>query len=45
LGERNVRKIVAIGDTKVIIPDNEKDTIFVEGDDLNAVSGTCALIH
>jgi len=45
IGEKVTRLINAIGETKIIRTDDEKDILTVQGINLDDVSRTCALIH
>merc|ERR1711924_272519 len=45
LGEKIVRKVPMIGDTKIVKSDAVKDEIIFTGTDLEAVSRSCALVH
>mmetsp|Transcript_27849 Transcript_27849/g.24478 ORF Transcript_27849/g.24478 Transcript_27849/m.24478 type:complete len:194 (+) Transcript_27849:47-628(+) len=45
IGEKFTRKIDMLGDVKVSKKEDVKDEITIEGNDLNNVSLSCALIH
>ncbi|KAL4471354.1 hypothetical protein ABPG74_008247 [Tetrahymena malaccensis] len=45
LGEKRVRRIQALPGVKITRKDEEKNTLTLQGIDLNNVSQTCALIH
>lgn len=45
LGEKVVRTIDALGDTKIKKSDTTKDEILIEGTDIDLTSRTAALIH
>ena len=45
LGEKIVRRVDMIGDTKIEKSDAVKDEIILTGTDLEGVSRSCALIH
>lgn len=45
LGEKIVRKVPMIGETNVVKSENVKDELIFTGNDLEAVSRSCALIH
>jgi len=45
LGEKRVRRVEALEDTKIIRSNDVKDQLILEGNNIEAVSRTCALIH
>mmetsp|Transcript_5160 Transcript_5160/g.8959 ORF Transcript_5160/g.8959 Transcript_5160/m.8959 type:complete len:195 (-) Transcript_5160:241-825(-) len=45
LGEKRVRYITMLEDTKINRSDDVKDQLVLQGNDIEAISRTCALIH
>jgi large subunit ribosomal protein L9e len=45
LGEKRTRKIEMLQDTKISRSDTVKDQLVLTGNDIEAVSRSCALIH
>ena len=45
LGEKYVRRIDCLGDTKVFRTEDQKDDVILKGTDLEKISLTCALIN
>jgi large subunit ribosomal protein L9e len=45
LGEKRVRRVEALEDTKIVRSADVKDQLVLEGNNIEAVSRTCALIH
>ena len=45
LGEKIVRIVDAVGDSKIEKSNSTKDELIIEGTDIEAVGRTCSLIH
>jgi large subunit ribosomal protein L9e len=45
LGQKRVRYITMLEDTKINRSDDVKDQLVLQGNDIDAISRTCALIH